>query len=168
MATHYSAVPPSVLALPFLLARSRADDLSWTLPSALSAAIAAERAIDGSRNTRARLAWLLCELGFQLSRRGVDKDQSLPIPRFELADALGTNLSRIKRTLALLSLSGVVETDGRNLRVTDWHRLCSAGGYDQGRLELEPIEFELIRKPAWEEEERLNLITIGGDQACFV
>ena len=93
MATQYAAVPASVLALPFLLARSRSDDLDWTVRTAFSAAIAAERAVEsGRRNTRARLAYLICELGYQLSRRGVDREQDLPIPRLELAKALGTSL----------------------------------------------------------------------------
>ena len=172
MAIQFAAVPSSVLALPFLLARSRSEDFEWTVRAALSAAIAAEHAVDtGRRNTRARLAYLLCELGFQLDRRGVDRSQSLPILRAELASALGTSLCRVKRTLALLSLSGVVQTDGKTVRVTDWHRLTSLAGYDPARLELEPredadAESFLIVGP--DGELQANGVTASGDQACFV
>ncbi len=169
MATQYSSVPASVVALPFLLARSRSGDLEWSVRGALAAAIAAERAVDtGRRNSRARLAYLLCELGYQLGRRGVDRDQELPIPRVELANALGTSLCRVKRTLALLSLSGIIETDGRTMRVLDWRRLSGVAAYDPARLEL-PAEEDfdaLIVADASDRES--NLTTASGDPACFV
>ncbi|MDP9412706.1 MAG: helix-turn-helix domain-containing protein [Pseudomonadota bacterium] len=169
MATQYSSVPASVVALPFLLARSRSGDLEWSVRGALAAAIGAERAVDtGRRNSRARLAYLLCELGYQLGRRGVDRDQELPIPRVELANALGTSLCRVKRTLALLSLSGIIETDGRTMRVIDWRRLSGVAAYDPARLELPPEEdFDpLIVADASDRES--NLTTASGDPACFV
>lgn len=169
MATQYSSIPASVLPLPFLLARSRSGDLEWSVRGALAAAIAAERAVEtGRRNSRARLAYLLCELGYQLRRRGVDRDQELPIPRVELANALGTSLSRVKRTLALLSLSGVIETDGRAVRVIDWRRLSSVAGYDPARLEL-PAEEDfdsVVVADAWDRQS--SLTTASGDPACFV
>ena len=166
MATQFGAVPPSVLALPFLLARSDEDDLEWTVRRALSAAIAAERAVEAERrNTRARLAYLLCELGYQLDRRKVDRDQDLPIPRMELANALGTSLCRVKRTLALFSLSGVISADARTIRVLDWHRLAGVAGFDPRRLELKPDELEEVLIA---EEFPSQSLTASGDPACFV
>ena len=169
MATSFSSVPASVLPLPFLLARSRSGDPEWLVRGALAAAISAERAVDtGRRNTRARLAWLLCELGYQLARRGMDKDQPLPLPRVEIANALATSLCRVKRTLALLSLSQVVETDCRTLRVLDWRRLSGIAGYDPDRLELGPeddLELVLID---YSDEQEARQLTASGDQACFV
>jgi hypothetical protein len=166
MATRFAAVPPSVLALPFLLARSQGDDLGWNVRAALSAAIAAERAVDSERrNTRTRLAYLLCELGYQLARRGVDRDQSLPIPRMQLAEALGVSLCRLKRTLALFSLSRVISADAGTVRILDWHRLASVGGYDPVRLELTPEEIEIVSP---EREALSTRLTAAGDQACFV
>jgi hypothetical protein len=168
MATQFANVPASVLALPFLLSRSRSGDFDWTVRTSLSAAIAAERAVDGGRrNTRARLAYLLCELGYQLSRRSADRDLDLAIPRLELANALGTSLCRVKRTLALFSLSGVIRSDGRNLRIVDWRRLCSVAGYDPARLGLNPEEHEAADE-GHGEEAPVNLLTAAGDPACFV
>ena len=168
MATSFS-VPASVLPLPFLLARSRSGDVEWAVRGALAAAIAAERAVDtGRRNTRARLAWLLCELGYQLGRRGIEKGQALAIPRVEIAAALGTSLSRVKRTLALLGLSQVVETDCRTLRVLDWRRLSGIAGYDPARLELgaeEDLELFLIED---RDSPTAHQLTASGDPACFV
>lgn len=166
MATRLASIPASVAALPFLLSRSRSDDLEWTVRGALAAAIAAERAVDSDRrNTRARLAYLLCELGFQLGRRGVDRSQELPIPRVELANALGTSLCRVKRTLALMALSSVIKTDGRTFRVTDWRRLAGIACYDPARLGLAPEdEEELVA----EREGTIQQLTASGDPACFV
>ncbi len=149
-----------------MLARSRGDDLDWTVRTALSAAFAAERAVDtGRRNTRARLAYLLCELGYQLGRRNVDRDQDLPVPRLELAHALGTSLCRVKRTLALFCLSGVITADARTIRILDWRRLSSVAAYDPARLGLAPEEFD---EPAQTEEGSDNFLTAAGDPACFV
>lgn len=167
MSTQFAAVPASVLALPFLLMRSRSGDPDWCVRTALSAAIAAERAVDGGRrNTRARLAWLLCELGYQLKCRGVDRDQDLAIPRLELANALGTSLCRIKRTLALFSLSGILRADARMVRILDWRRLSGVAGYDARRLDLAPEELE--EEAPNEAPARSNLMTAAGDPACFV
>jgi hypothetical protein len=164
MATQFA--PPSVAARPFMFARPQADDLGWNYRSALLAATAAERADDTRRNTRGRIAYLLCELGYELARRGVDRDGKLPLTRTDIADALGVNLCRVKRTLALLALSQVIENDGRSIRVTDWRRLCSVACYAAHRLNLKSDE-ELDFVPA-AVEERPKLLTAAGDQACFV
>lgn len=170
MATLFArtSVPPSVAALPFMLARPQADDLGWNVRSALAAAAAAERAHDaGRRNSRTRIAWLLCELGYQLTRRGVDRDQELPLARSAIADALGVSLCRVKRTLALLSLSQVAQGNGFSLRITDWRRLCSMAGYEPRRLELgEDLTGEPM--PVASGDDECNLLTASGDPACFV
>jgi hypothetical protein len=170
MATQFAPhrLPPSVAALPFLLARPQVDDRGWNVRSALLAATAAERADDTRRNTRGRIAYLLCEFGFQLARRGVDRDSPLPLTRTEIADALGVSLCRVKRTLALLSLSQVIESDGRTMRVIDWPRLCSVASFASRRLDLpeeDSLEDYLIEHPA---EQQQQSLTAAGDQACFV
>ena len=167
MATQFAParVPHSVAALPFLFARPQADDMGWNFRSALLAATAAERADDTRRNTRGRIAYLLCEFGFQLSRRGIDQAGELPLTRTDIADALGVSLCRVKRTLALLSLSQVVKCEGSTIRVLDWHRLCSVACYQPRRLELGQQEEE-FSLPLMDHEPQL--LTKAGDQACFV
>ncbi len=172
MASQFASnpVPSFIAALPFLFARPQVDDLRWTCRSALAAAVAAERADETRRNTRMRIAFLFCELGHQLARRGVDVSAEIPLSRVEIARASGVSLCRLKRTLALFALSQVIEGDGERMRVIDWNRLALAAGYDPGRLqlgevgELAPI---LVVGPAEEEAEPLRL-TAAGDQACFV
>lgn len=166
MATQIACLPPSVATLPFLFARPQVDDAGWNYCLALLAAAAAERADDVRRNTRGRIAYLLCEFGFQLARRDMDLGAAFPLDRTDIAGALGVTLCRVKRTLALLSLSGVLETDGCSMRVLDWGRLCSLAAYAPARLELRQDEDELdMVEP---EEEQPQLVTKSGDPACFV
>jgi hypothetical protein len=151
-----------------MFARPQVDDLGWNYRSALLAATAAERADDTRRNTRGRIAYLLCEFGYQLARRGIDREGKLPLTRTDIADALGVSLCRVKRTLALLSLSQVIENDGRNILVTDWRRLCSVACYQSGRLELAQEEAPDFAPAVAEADERPRFLTAAGDQACFV
>ena len=167
MATQIASVPPSVGALPFLFARPQVDDGGWNQRAALLAATAAERADDTRRNTRGRIAYLLCELGYQLARRRLDPDGTLPLTRNDIADALGVSLCPVKRTLALLSLSQVIECDAATMRVLDWPRLCAVAAYEASRLELKQDEDELEIACATQEEEP-QLVTKAGDPACFV
>jgi hypothetical protein len=169
MATQFApaSLPPSVAPLPFLFACPQVADRGWNFSSALAASVAAERADMTRRNTRGRIAYLLCELGYQLSRRGEDRD-TLPLSRGELATALGVSLCRVKRTLALLELSAVTVSDGVQLRVLDWRRLCGVAHFQLGRIGLaadddsEPLQIvEQAQAPA-------NQLTAAGDPACFV
>jgi hypothetical protein len=168
MATHFASVPPSVAALPFLFARPQPEDADWHYRSALAAAVAAERADDTRRNTRGRIAWLICEFGFQLARRRIDPSLPFPLDRQTMAEALGVGLCRVKRTLALLSLSGVVACKDGELTILDWRRLCSVATYDPVRLELKLDEDWLELPLAAEDEEESPRLTQAGDPACFV
>jgi hypothetical protein len=158
-----------VAALPFLLARAEADEAECSHRCALLAAAAAERAESRRRNSRGRVAWLLCEFGFQLMRGGINLDGPFALARADIADALGLSLCRVKRALAMLSLSRVVETDGRTMRILDWRRLCSIACYEARRLDLrgDDDDFGDDFAPAGEEMQPQHL-TAAGDQACFV
>ena len=164
-----SDIPASVAALPFLFVRDQADDEAWRVRSALATAAAAERADDARRNTRGRLAYLLCELGFQLGRRGGDRDGGLPLPRAELARTLDVSLFKVKRTLALLALSGVIAIQGDEMRILDWARLSAMAHYDPLRLDVRMEEDEeFAASSRSDDEEVVPQLTAAGDQACFV
>ena len=168
MATQFAppAMPPSVAALPFLFARPQSNDMGWNYRSALLAAAAAEGADDTRRNTRGRIAYLLCEYGFQLARRRIDRDGDLQLSRYDIADALGVSLCRVKRTLALLSLSQVIECKGGAMWVLDWPRLCSVACYPSARLGFTQDDEDDL-EPAPEVDEQPQFLTKGVDQACF-
>jgi hypothetical protein len=155
--------------MPFLLARPRADDGDWNVSSALAAAFAAERADrDSRRNTRGRVAYLLCEFGYQLARRNAERDGELPLPRTKIVEVLGVSLCRVKRTLALLSLSQVIATDGQSIRVLDWRRLAGVASYDRSRLGLKDEDYESSLITGKEDRRPRHDFTASGDPACFV
>jgi hypothetical protein len=161
--------PPSVAALPFLFARPQVDDSDWNFRTAFSAALAAERADqDSRRNTRGRVAYLLCELGYQLARRRIDRDGELSLSRLEIANALGVSLCRVKRTLALLSLSQVIVSDAQRIRVLDWQRLCGVAAFDRSRLELKDEDYEGALITSGESDQPSHQLTASGEPACFV
>jgi hypothetical protein len=159
----FPPLPASVAALPFLLMGARGRDSEWDFNAALASAVASERADPDRANTRRRLAFLLCELGYQHGRRAGRLDAEMPLSRGELARALGVSLCRVKRVLALLSLSQVIRTDGERLRVIDWPRLCGVAGYECARLGIDPAD-DGDREP----ELPCATVTAAGDQACFV
>lgn len=157
-------------AVPFLFSRPQAANAKAGFRSALAAAVAGERGdFDSRRNTRGRIAYLLCELGVQLARRKMDRDGELPLSRADIAELLGVGLPRVKRTLALLSLSQVISTDGQRLRVLDWHRLCGVACFQRTRLKLATEDFDaeatLISQA---DRPPPNPFTASGDPACFV
>ena len=163
-----SSIPASVAALPFLFVRQETGDEEWRVRAALATAAAAERADDARRNTLGRLAYLLCELGFQLGRRGGDRDARLPLPRQELARTLDVSLSKVKRTLALLSLSQVIAIEGETMRIVDWRRLCGVAHYDPARLDFAEEDEETTGSSSAEPDEAGARLTAAGDPACFV
>ncbi len=155
--------------MPFLLARPRVDDGAWNVSSALAAASAAERTAGNNRsNTRGRVAYLLCEFGYQLARRNAERDDDLPLSRVKIAEALGVSLCRVKRSLALLSLSQVIATYGQSIRVLDWRRLCAVAGYDLSRFGLKDEDYEAALITGEKDRRLQNSLTASGDPACFV
>ncbi|HZG09084.1 MAG TPA: helix-turn-helix domain-containing protein [Allosphingosinicella sp.] len=161
----FPPLPASVAMLPFLFARRAAGDDDWNFHAALGAAVAAEGGVEDRRSTRRRVAWLLCELGQQYGRRTGDYHLAVPISRQALAQALGLGLSRVKRVLALLSLSQAIECGEGSIRITDWRRLCGMAGYDCAMLGFAlPEEDELA---ATLSEMPPRVVTAGGDPAYF-
>lgn len=152
----------------FLLgASARGTDVA----GALEAALVAERASnDGRRAVRARIAYLLCELGSQLRQqaRASLPPTTLPLSRKEISGLLGVPLCKVKGVLALLCLSQAIRTDGDSIEVLDWSRLCASARVDPSRLNV-PVADEDDAIPArQEEDEAPPLVTAAGEPACFV
>jgi hypothetical protein len=159
-------VPAYVAVLPFLFMAPASRDRDWDFQAALGSAVAAEQAGTERRNTLRRVSYVLCELGFQYSRRTGNMSGAVPLSRAALARALGVSLTKVKRILALLSLSQTIECDGAEIRVTDWRRLCSAAAYDPARLgALVPDE---EAPAATQDEDTHSRFTAAGEPACFV
>lgn len=165
MATHFNEA--SKAALPFMLVGKRADAAELDFSSALKAAVAAELADETSRrNSRGRIAYILCELGSRLDGR--KRNGGLLLSRAGIANVSGISLCRVKRALALLALSQVIAIDGRRIRVLNWRRLSGVAGYDRARLGIGEDDGEVAFAERDEDQPEANSHTISGDPACFV
>ena len=87
----------------------------------------------GRRDSRARIAHLLCELVVRLRR--VDEGNGdmfdFPVTQEQLADATGLTSVHTNRTLQSLRRDGLIQLTGKSLSVLDWDRLCEVGDFDE-------------------------------------
>lgn len=131
--------------------------------AALKRAPTVEQARGDVRSPRQRIALLLCELGKASGCRS-----ELPLSRSDLAGALGISLVRVKRTLALLCLSGVIRTDGETIAVLDWRKLSGAARFDPCALGLGFEEEDEFLLGSDRQNHADHLLTASGEPACFV
>jgi len=87
----------------------------------------------GRRDSRARIAHLLCELALRLRSIGLVHDDrfDFPLTQEQLADATGLTAVHTNRTLQSLRKDGLVQLTGRSLTVLDWDRLCEVAEFDE-------------------------------------
>jgi CRP-like cAMP-binding protein len=94
----------------------------------------------GRRDSIAKLAHLLCELGVRLDAEGLAEDYGyeLPMTQEQLADALGLTPVHVNRTLKALEAEGLIVRSKRSISFPDWKRLRHVGDFNQRYLHLEP------------------------------
>jgi len=87
----------------------------------------------GRRDSRARIAHLLCELALRLRSIGLVHDDrfDFPLTQEQLADATGLTAVHTNRTLQSLRKDGLIQLTGRSLTVLDWDRLCKVAEFDE-------------------------------------
>jgi CRP-like cAMP-binding protein len=92
----------------------------------------------GRRDSRARLAHLLCEFALRLEASGLAEQYryELPMTQEQLADALGLTAVHVNRTLKTLDAAGLIVREKRNLRIPDWKRMREAGDFSDRYLHL--------------------------------
>lgn len=93
----------------------------------------------GRRDSRARLAHLLCEFAVRLDAAGLAEayGYELPMTQEQLADAVGLTPVHVNRTLKALDTEGLIERHKRNLRILDWTKLRRAGDFSERYLHLD-------------------------------
>jgi len=94
----------------------------------------------GRRDSRSRLAHVLCELGVRLEAVGLADEYGyeLPMTQEQLADALGLTPVHVNRTLKALESEGLIQRTKRNISFPNWNRLRTIADFNERYLHLEP------------------------------
>lgn len=87
----------------------------------------------GRRDSRARIAHLLCELVARMRALGDhDGDRyDFPLTQEQIADATGLTPVHTNRTLQSLRKDGLIQLSDRTLTILDWNKLCEVGDFDE-------------------------------------
>jgi CRP-like cAMP-binding protein len=90
----------------------------------------------GRRNSRARVAHLLCEIFLRLQAAGLVRGHSyqLPMTQEQLADAVGLTPVHVNRVLKQLAEDGLIRRERRSISIPDWRRLKDAGDFNERYL----------------------------------
>jgi CRP-like cAMP-binding protein len=90
----------------------------------------------GRRDSRARVAHILCEFSLRLEAAGLARDHvyELPMTQEQLADAVGLTSVHVNRVLKQLGEEGLIDRDRRNIRIVDWKRMRVAGDFNERYL----------------------------------
>ncbi len=92
----------------------------------------------GRRDSRTKLAYLLCELSVRLSHsedREVH-DFVLPLTQEQISDIIGVTPMHVSRVLKELETDGLILRERRTVRILDWNLLTSAGDFSPTYLRL--------------------------------
>ena len=86
----------------------------------------------GRRDSRSRIAHLLCEFAVRLKAQGLHKDGAyeLPMTQEQLADATGLTPVHVNRVLKALKAEGLIERDRRVIRFPEWTRLREVADFN--------------------------------------
>ena len=95
----------------------------------------------GRRDSRARLAHLLCEFAIRLEAAGLTEEYGyeLPMTQEQIADAVGLTAVHVNRTLKLLDGEGLIIRDKRNVRFPDWQKMRKVGDFNERYLHLDQV-----------------------------
>jgi CRP-like cAMP-binding protein len=121
-------------ALIALSEKSSAIRMAMWVDTLIDASIFREWVVNvGHRDSRARIAHLLCELVLRLEKIGADQDGKFdfPLTQEQLADATGLTPVHTNRTLQGLRKDGLIELTARSLTVLDWDRMREVADFDE-------------------------------------
>lgn len=118
------------------LANANVARALW-LDTLIDASIVREWVVNvGRRDSRARVAHLLCELSLRLDAAGLARDHryELPMTQEQLADAVGLTSVHVNRVLKQLGEEGLIRRDRRSIVIEDWARMREAGDFNERYL----------------------------------
>lgn len=126
------------------LARSRAGVSHAILTTILvEASIFREWIVNvGRRDSRTRLAHVLCEFAVRLEAQGLAEEYGyeLPMTQEQLADVLGLTPVHVNRTIKALEAEGVIARKVRSISFPNWERMREIGDFNQRYLHLRKQE----------------------------
>jgi CRP-like cAMP-binding protein len=95
----------------------------------------------GRRNSRARVAHLLCEFSLRMEAAGLASNHhyELPMTQEQLADAVGLTSVHVNRVLKQLGEEGLISRDRRSIVIEDWKRLRETGDFNERYLHHDAI-----------------------------
>jgi CRP-like cAMP-binding protein len=95
----------------------------------------------GRRDSRARVAHILCEFSLRLEAAGLARDHryELPMTQEQLADAVGLTSVHVNRVLRQLGEEGLISRDRRSITIEDWQRLRAVGDFNERYLHHDNI-----------------------------
>jgi len=98
----------------------------------------------GRRDSRSRIAHLLCEFAYRLSLQGLEPsgDYELPMTQEQLADATGLTAVHVNRVLKGLQAEGLIDRNRRTVSFPDWKRLRDVGDFNARYLH--PLELPIL------------------------
>jgi CRP-like cAMP-binding protein len=90
----------------------------------------------GRRDSRARVAHILCEFSLRLEAAGLAKNHhyELPMTQEQLADAVGLTSVHVNRVLKQLGEEGLISRDKRRIVIEDWQRMRAVGDFTERYL----------------------------------
>lgn len=90
----------------------------------------------GRRDSRARIAHILCEFSLRLEAAGLAENHryELPMTQEQLADAVGLTSVHVNRVLRQLEDEGLISRKKRALVIEDWHRMRHVGDFNERYL----------------------------------
>lgn len=93
----------------------------------------------GQRSAYERISHLMCEMFVRLRTVGRTEGDSceFPITQTDIGDATGLTSVHVNRTLKELRGEGLIELQGRRLKIPDFHRLRDAAMFNDNYLHLD-------------------------------
>jgi CRP-like cAMP-binding protein len=121
------------------LARPAIGEALW-IDTLIDASIFREWVVNvGRRDSRARVAHLLCELSLRMQEAGLADGHlyELPMTQEQLADAVGLTPVHVNRVLKQLAEEGLISRDRRTIVIEDWPLMREAGDFNARYLHQE-------------------------------
>ncbi|HEX8240784.1 MAG TPA: Crp/Fnr family transcriptional regulator [Allosphingosinicella sp.] len=130
------ALIPAALLEELALARPAIGRALW-IDTLIDASIFREWVVNvGRRDSRARVAHLLCEFSLRLEAAGLASNHQyeLPMTQEQLADAVGLTSVHVNRVLKQLGEEGLIRRDRRSITIVNWKRMRDAGDFNERYL----------------------------------